>query len=70
MMRVADIMTTEVVTVRNSATVAAAAKLMQQRQVQALIVEQSHELDAYGIVTVDDIVGRSGGCAADSFRSD
>ena len=58
MMRVADIMTTEVVTVRNSATVAAAAKLMQQRQVQALIVEQSHELDAYGIVTVDDIVGQ------------
>ncbi|MEL7503000.1 MAG: CBS domain-containing protein [Cyanobacteria bacterium J06554_6] len=58
MMRVADIMTPEVVTVRNSATVAEAAKLMQQRQVQALIVEKSHELDAYGIVTVKDIVGQ------------
>ncbi len=58
MMKVADIMTSEVVTVRNSITVAEAAKLMQQRQVQALIVEKSHELDAYGIVTIDDIVGQ------------
>ncbi|WP_439346597.1 CBS domain-containing protein [Vacuolonema iberomarrocanum] len=46
------------VTIRNSATVAEAAKLMQQREVQAVIVEQSHELDAYGIVTAGDIVGK------------
>lgn len=31
---------------------------MQQREVQAVIVEQSHELDAYGIVTAGDIVGK------------
>ncbi len=58
MMRVADIMTQDVVTIRNSATVAEAAKLMQQRGVQALIVEKSYELDAYGIVSVQDIVGQ------------
>ncbi len=51
-------MTREVVTIRNSATVAEAVKLMQQRGVQALIVQQSHELDAYGVVTVGDIVGK------------
>ena len=58
MMRVADIMTTEVVTIRNSATVAEAAKLMSQRGVQALIVERSHALDAYGVITIEDIVGK------------
>jgi CBS domain-containing protein len=58
MLKVADIMTREVVTIRNSATVAQAAKLMQQREVQALIVQPSHDLDAYGIVTVSDVVGQ------------
>jgi CBS domain-containing protein len=58
MMKVADIMTQAVVTIRNSATVKEAARLMQQRGVQALIVQRSHELDAYGIVTVGDIVGK------------
>jgi CBS domain-containing protein len=57
-MNVADIMTREVVTIRNSASVAEAAKLMQQRGVHALMVPPSHELDAYGIVTVDDVVGK------------
>ena len=58
MMRVADIMTRDVVTIRNSATIAEAAKLMNQRGVQALIVERSHEQDAYGIITIADIVGK------------
>lgn len=58
MMTVADIMTLEVVTIRNSATVAEAAKLMQQRGVQALIVQPSDPFDAYGIVAVSDIVGK------------
>lgn len=31
---------------------------MQQRNVQALIVQRSHDLDAYGIVTVGDVVGK------------
>lgn len=58
MMKVSDIMTQEVVTIRNSATVADAAKLMRQRDVQAVIVQRSYDLDAYGIVTVGDIVGQ------------
>lgn len=58
MKRVADIMTTDVVTIRNSATVADAAKLMREKDVHALIVEQSHELDAYGIVSIKDVVGK------------
>lgn len=57
-MKVADIMTREVVTIRNAAPVAEATKLMQQRGVQALIVPPSYELDAFGIVTVDDVVGK------------
>lgn len=57
-MKVADIMTCPVVTIHNTAPVAAAAKLMQQRQIQALIVPPSYEQDAYGIVTVEDIVGK------------
>lgn len=57
-MKVADIMTRAVVTVRNSATVAQAAKLMQQRGVHALIVQPSYEQDAYGIVTISDVVGK------------
>jgi CBS domain-containing protein len=58
MMTVADIMTSEVVTIRSYATVAEAAKLMQQRAVQALIVQPSDPSDAYGIVAVSDIVGK------------
>ncbi len=57
-MTVADIMTSEVVTIRNSATVAEAAKLMQQRDIQALIVQPSDPFDAYGIVAISDIVGK------------
>lgn len=68
MMRVGDIMTQEVVTIRNSATVAEAARLMQQRGVQALIVEQSHELDAYGIVSVRDVVAKVIAFGRDSRR--
>ncbi|MEM8505307.1 MAG: CBS domain-containing protein [Cyanobacteria bacterium P01_D01_bin.1] len=51
-------MTSEVVTIRNAATVAAAIDLMQQRNVHALIVLPNDVHDAYGIVTVSDVVGR------------
>jgi len=57
-MKVADIMTPEVVTIRNSATVAEAVKQIRRHNIQALIVERNHEEDAYGIVTVTDIVGK------------
>lgn len=58
MMKVADIMTLDVKTIRNSASVAEAAKLMQAHSIQALVVEKSHNLDAYGIISVQDIVGK------------
>ena len=57
-MKVADIMTHPVVTIRNTATVAQAAKLMAQRRVHALVVLPSQPQDAYGMVTVDDLVGK------------
>ncbi|MEO1373503.1 MAG: CP12 domain-containing protein [Cyanobacteria bacterium J06635_10] len=56
MLRAADIMTTDVATVRSSATVAQAVKLMQARGLRALIVERRHDQDAYGIITEADIV--------------
>lgn len=58
MMTVADVMTSEVVTIRNSARVSEAIALMQQRNIQALIVEKINASDAYGIVTAGDIVAK------------
>lgn len=57
-MKVSDIMTRNVVTIRNSATVAEAAQVMQERGIRAIIVQKSHEFDAYGIITDCDIVGK------------
>lgn len=56
MMKAEDIMTTEVVTIRGSATVAEAVKLMNDLCLRALIVERRYEQDAYGIVTETDII--------------
>ncbi|MDJ0678038.1 MAG: CBS domain-containing protein [Calothrix sp. MO_167.B42] len=56
MLKAADIMTTDVATIRSSATVAEAVKLMQARGWHALIVERRHDQDAYGIITEADIV--------------
>ena len=56
MMKAEDIMTTEVVTIRGSATVAEAVAMMNDLCLRALIVERRHEQDAYGIVTETDIV--------------
>ena len=68
MTNVADIMTTEVVTVRNAARVTEAIALMQQRAVTALIVEKIYESDAYGIVTAGDIVGKVIAFGRDPFQ--
>lgn len=57
-MKVADIMTQNVITIRNSATVAEAVGLMRRHDIQALIVDRNHDEDAYGIVTVADIVAK------------
>ena len=56
MLKARDIMTTEVVTVDGSATVAEAVRLMKEKGVRALIVERRSDDDAYGIVTQRDIV--------------
>lgn len=56
MMQADEIMTQDVVTVRGSATVADAVKLMKEKGLRALIVEPRHEQDPYGIVTETDIV--------------
>jgi CBS domain-containing protein len=56
MMKAVDIMTKDVVTIRGSATVAQAVKLMKEKGLRALIVERRHDQDAYGLVTETDIV--------------
>lgn len=56
MLTAKDIMTTEVVTISGSATVAEAVKLMKDQKLRALIVERRGDSDPYGIVTETDIV--------------
>lgn len=56
MMKAKEIMTADVVTIRGSATVAEATKIMNDMCLRALIVDRRHEQDAYGIVTETDII--------------
>jgi CBS domain-containing protein len=56
MMKAEEIMTKDVVTIRGSATVADAVKLMKEKSLRALIVQRRHDQDSYGIVTETDIV--------------
>ncbi|MDY7020773.1 MAG: CP12 domain-containing protein [Cyanobacteriota bacterium] len=56
MLKAKDVMTTDVVTIRGSATVAEAVKKMNENNRRALIVERRHEQDAYGIITETDII--------------
>ncbi|UKO98570.1 CP12 domain-containing protein [Nostoc sp. UHCC 0870] len=56
MLKAADVMTKDVATIRSSATVAEAVKLMRARDWRALIVDRRHEQDAYGIISESDIV--------------
>lgn len=56
MMKAADIMTKNVVTIRGAATVADAVKLMKEKGLRALIVQRRHDQDSYGIITETDIV--------------
>lgn len=55
-MKAEEIMTKDVVTIRGSATVADAVKLMKEKSLRALIVQRRHDQDSYGIVTETDIV--------------
>ncbi|MEO1592208.1 MAG: CBS domain-containing protein [Cyanobacteria bacterium J06632_22] len=56
MMRAQEIMTTDVVTISGSATVAEAVQLMKDKGLRALIVERRTEDDPYGMVTETDII--------------
>jgi CBS domain-containing protein len=56
MLKASDIMTTDVVAVRGSATVAEAVKLMKLHKLHALVVDLRTPQDAYGILTHADIV--------------
>jgi CBS domain-containing protein len=58
MMKAAEIMTTEVVTIKGSATVAEAVTTMRDRNIRTLIVARRHDQDAYGIVTQTDVVSK------------
>ncbi|QNP29693.1 CBS domain-containing protein [Cylindrospermopsis curvispora] len=57
-MRAKHIMTQDVATIRGSATVAEAVKLMRLKGLRSLVVEPRHSGDAYGMVTEMDIVGK------------
>jgi CBS domain-containing protein len=56
MLKAKDIMTTHVVTIPGSATVAEAIALMKEKKLRDLVIEPTSEEDAYGIVTEADIV--------------
>jgi CBS domain-containing protein len=56
MTKAKEIMTTEVVSIQGSATIAEAVKLMKDKGLRTIIVEPRSEDDPYGIVTETDIV--------------
>jgi CBS domain-containing protein len=56
MLKASEIMTTDVATIRGSATVAEAVKLLKWKELRALVVDIRSSDDAYGIVTQTDIV--------------
>ncbi|BAZ39613.1 hypothetical protein NIES4101_55670 [Calothrix sp. NIES-4101] len=58
MLKAVDVMTKDVATIRSSATVTEAVKLMKARDWRALIVERRHPQDAYGIITDADIMAK------------
>ncbi|MBF2062876.1 MAG: CBS domain-containing protein [Calothrix sp. C42_A2020_038] len=58
MLTAADIMTKDVATIRSSATVAEAVRLMKARDWRTLIVDRRHPQDAYGIISHSDIVSK------------
>ncbi|MEN3039662.1 MAG: CBS domain-containing protein [Candidatus Kryptonium sp.] len=56
MPKVKDLMVTNVITIDGSATVAEAIEKMRKNGVRSLIVERRNEDDAFGIVTMRDVV--------------
>jgi CBS domain-containing protein len=68
-MRAKHIMTQDVATIRGSATIAEAVKLMRLKELRALIVEPRHSGDAYGMITEMDIVGKVAAYGKDPERT-
>ena len=68
MLTTRDIMTTDVVTISASATVAEAEKLMKEKKLRALIVEPRSERDPYGVITETDIVYKATAFGDDSQK--
>ncbi|AKG24126.1 CBS domain-containing protein [Calothrix sp. 336/3] len=64
-MRAKDIMTQDVATIRGSATIDQAVKLLRLKGLRALIVEPRTADDAYGIVTETDIAAKVVACGKD-----
>lgn len=58
MLKASDVMSDDVATIRGSATVAEAVKLMKLKNLRALIVSLRNGQDAYGIVTHTDVVNK------------
>jgi CBS domain-containing protein len=56
--KVRDIMQREVATIDGIATVHEALRLMRQRHIKSLVVNRRHRDDAYGIITLYDIVNK------------
>ncbi|MBW4464501.1 MAG: CBS domain-containing protein [Pegethrix bostrychoides GSE-TBD4-15B] len=67
MLKATDVMS-EAVTIRGSATVEEAVKLMREKGVHALIVALRHDQDAYGIVTETDVIYKVTAYGKDSRR--
>jgi CBS domain-containing protein len=57
-MKAQDIMTQDVATIRGSATVAEAVKLMKLKGLRSLVVDRRSDEDAYGLVTEADITSK------------
>lgn len=68
MLKASDIMTEDVATIRSSATVADAVKLMKTRGWRALIVDRRNDRDAYGIITESDIVYKVAARGKDPYK--
>ncbi|MBD2563805.1 MULTISPECIES: CBS domain-containing protein [Nostoc] len=56
MLKASDIMTKDVATIRSSATVAEAVRLLRAMDWKALVVDRRYEQDVYGMITEKDIV--------------
>lgn len=64
-MKAKEVMTNNVATIRASATIADAVRLMRLKELRSLIVEPRMPGDAYGIVTETDIIGKVVACGTD-----